>query len=128
MKYKIVGAHKEIGQIEVQYTENGKVFGVYALDVPVVDGAFMTGQALHDEIMHRAPTWAVERSQQIQSASGFDTIAALVQKPDAPTIDPEARANAEMWEQLQYEAKLVKALMKFGVLQSDPTLFEVTQL
>ena len=61
MDYKIVGATASLGQIEVAYFEGEKQYGVYAIDVPVVEGAFLTGDALHAEIMHRAPMWAPER-------------------------------------------------------------------
>lgn len=128
MEYTIVRAAPETGQIEVQYTENGKAFGVYIVDVPIVDGAFLTGQALHNEIMHRAPTWAIEREHAVKTATGFDAIEALVKTPAVPLIDKEARANAEMWMQVEYEKKLAKALVKFGLLESDPTTIPVRVL
>lgn len=43
-------------------------------------------------------------------------------------IDPEQQANVEMWAQVQFEKQVAKALVKFGVLASDPTEIQVTQL
>jgi hypothetical protein len=129
MDYKIIRATAEIGQIEVEYSQAGKVFGVYAIDVPVVDGAFITGDALDAEIRLRAPSWAVQRMEEVATASGFDQIAALIQAEQlAPTIDPDARANAEMWEQARFEERVASALVKFGVLDSNPTQIQTSAL
>lgn len=127
MEYKIIRATAEIGQIEVEYSQAGKVLGIYAIDVPVVDGAFLTGNALDAEIRLRAPTWAIQREQEVATATGFDQIASLV-VPPVVAADAAAQANAEMWEQLQFERRVAAALVKFGVLQSDPTEIPVSQL
>lgn len=128
MDYKITRAISEIGQIEVTYTNNGKDVAVYAIDVPVVDGAFITGEALDAEIRHRAPTWLVEREEAVKAAPNFDQIAALVQETPAVPVDPQEVANAQMWAQVQFEKQVAKALVKFGVLVTDPTAVETTQL
>jgi len=36
--------------------------------------------------------------------------------------------NANMWAQVEFEKQVAKALLKFGVLNTDPTAVEVTQL
>lgn len=128
MDYRITRAISEIGQIEVTYTHEGKDIAIYAIDVPVVDGAFIVGAELDTEIRHRAPTWLIEREQQVKTAAGFNDIVALVQENPAPPIDVEAQANAEMWAQVEFEKKVAKALVKFGVLQSDPTAIPVSNL
>jgi hypothetical protein len=132
MDYQIIRAAPEIGQIEVLYKDGNQPVGAYAIDVPVVDGAFLTGDALHNEIMHRAPTWVSQRAQEVASATGFSQIVALVQPlpVDEQTAEQtsEQQANAAMWAQVEYEKKLAKALVKFGVLSSDPTEIPVTGL
>lgn len=40
----------------------------------------------------------------------------------------ERAKNAEMWAQVQFEKQIAKVLVKFGVLASDPTEIQVTQL
>lgn len=127
MDYRITRAISEIGQIEVTYTHDNKDVATYAVDVPVVDGAFLTGDALDAEIRHRAPTWLIEREQQVKTAAGFDQIAALVQAAPAQPVDPDAQANSQMWAQVQFERQIAKALVKFGVLQSDPTIIPVSE-
>lgn len=126
--YKVVRATRSIGQIEVAYFDGEKHLGTWAIDVPVQDGQFLTGDALDAEIMHRAPSWAVEREQAVATAAGFDQIEALVEELPQVPVDSEAEENARMWEQLQFEKRVAKALVKFGVLQSDPTEIPVTQL
>lgn len=127
MEYQIISATPETGQIEVLYKEGDTPVGAYSIDVPVVDGAFLTGQALHDEIMHRAPTWLIQREQEVRTATGFEQIEALV-KPMTVKTDAEAEANQRMWARVDFEQKVAAALVKFGVLQSDPTTIEVTKL
>jgi len=42
--------------------------------------------------------------------------------------DADAAANAEMWAQVEFERRVAKALLKFGVLQTDPTSIPITGL
>lgn len=128
MDYKIIRANAAIGQIDVAYYNNGQIVGVYAMDVPVVNGAFLTGEALDAEIKHRAPVWAVQRKEEVSSATGFDRIEALVQSLPTEEVDTDAQNEAKLWQKQQFEKAVAVALVKFGVLQSDPTEVEVTHL
>lgn len=130
MEYKIVAATPEIGQIEVAYFMGGEHVGTYAIDVPIVDGLYITGEVLSNEIHHRAPVWLVERKQNVHVAPNFAEIEALVQPlpVTAFKVDPEAAANAAMWRQVEMEQQIAKALVKFGLLSSDPTAIETAIL
>lgn len=48
----------------------------------------------------------------------------------APSLEQvqQQRENMQMWAQVEFEQRIAKALVKFGVLQSDPTSIEVTHL
>lgn len=46
----------------------------------------------------------------------------------APTIDPELEANLKMWEQQKFEKEIAQVLLKFGILESDPTAIPVTNI
>jgi hypothetical protein len=81
MEYKIVSANAEIGQIQVAYSEDGVALASYAIDVPIIAGAYATGDVLEAEILARAPTWLVNRRAAAQTASGFEDILALVDTP-----------------------------------------------
>ena len=83
MDYRIIAADATIGQIQVTYSNAGTDIATYAIDVPVVDGAFLTGNALAEEIQRRAPIWLLERKAEVAIATGFDQINALVQAPPA---------------------------------------------
>ena len=92
MDYRIIAANAEIGQIQVTYSDSGTDIATYAIDVPVVDGAFLTGDALVAEIQMRAPVFLVERKAAVAVATGFDEIQALVQTP-APVVMSETPIN-----------------------------------
>jgi len=81
MDYRIIAADATIGQIQVTYSNAGEDIATYAIDVPVVDGAFLTGDALAEEIQRRAPIWLLERKAEVAAATGFDQINSLVQAP-----------------------------------------------
>ena len=85
MDYRIISANADIGQIEVTFSKNGTDIATYCVDVPIVDGAFITGAALDADIQLRAPSWVVERKEAVLTATGFSAIQALVQ---APVIAP----------------------------------------
>jgi hypothetical protein len=129
MEYKIIRATRAIGQIEVQYSKDGEIAGTFAIDVPVFNNIFMTGDALHTEILNRAPVWVHNRKAEVANATGFEMIEALVQPPaPMPTEDPQVQANREMWQRVEFEKQVAEALVKWGVLQSNPTSIGVTQL
>lgn len=81
MDYRITAADAALGQIEVTYLNNGETVAAYTIDVPIVDGSYITGEALSQEIVRRAPVWLLERKSQAATASGFEQINALVQAP-----------------------------------------------
>lgn len=127
MEFKIVSATRQLGQIEVAYFFDGKHYGTYAIDVPVVDGVFLTGEALAQEITHRAPTWALEREAAVLSALNFGEIEALIEREQTPAANT-LPTNLDMWEQVAFEQKIGAALVKFGVLPADPTAVPVAEL
>lgn len=45
-----------------------------------------------------------------------------------PVIDPAVEANLKMWEDLNFQQKVGDALVKLGVLQTNPTTIPVTSL
>ena len=79
MDYKITAADAALGQIEVTYLKDENAVATYTIDVPIVDGQFITGDALSQEILRRAPVWIAERQQAASAAPNFADLAALVQ-------------------------------------------------
>jgi hypothetical protein len=131
MDYQIISANADIGQIEVLYKQDGVDLATYAIDVPIVNGAFLTVAELDAEIQHRAPTWLNERKKELATATGFNEIVALV-IPISNSTTPENIntdiSNKLMWEQIEFEKKVAAALVKFSVLAVDPTKIEVSTL
>lgn len=88
MDYQIIAATPELGQITVRYLDaHGAALADYAIDLPVVEGAYPTGAALEAEIQGRAPTWLLDRRAVIAVAD-FSAIAALVPRSDEPLPTP----------------------------------------
>lgn len=131
MDYQIISANADIGQIEVLYKQDGINLATYAIDVPIVNGSFLTVAELDAEIQHRAPTWINARKQELASATGFDEIVALVLPITQSNTSQNTNDSAEniaMWEQVEFEKKVAAALVKFNVLAVDPTTIAVSTL
>ena len=131
MDYQIISANADIGQIEVLYKQDGVDLATYAIDVPIVNGSFLTVAELDAEIQHRAPTWLNDRKQELANATGFSEIVALVQPithSNTPENANDSTANIAMWEQVEFEKKVAAALVKFNVLAVDPTTIAVSTL
>ena len=96
MDYRIIAADATIGQIQVTYSNAGEDIATYTIDVPVVNGAFLTGDALAAEIQRRAPVWLLERKTEVAVATGFDQINALVQAPTVNTVAPAGFSVGEI--------------------------------
>lgn len=128
--YKIVKFNEASGQVEVEYGQNGQRFTV---DVPIKDGLYIVGQELADYVAGMAPVWHIERAAQIKTGiANASEIAALVQEPTPVAETPlteaqiKERANLEMWATYEFEKKVAATLIKFGLLESDPTQIPVS--
>lgn len=79
MDYKIIAVDTAIGQLSVAFLDsNGATVAIYAVDVPIVDGNFITGEALEAEIQLRAPVWLMERTSAISTVTNLSHLEALV--------------------------------------------------
>jgi hypothetical protein len=79
MDYKIVKATPSNGTIDVMYLDDtGKSLGVYAIDVPIIYGVYISGNELEALIQSKAPTWLLTRKSEVTTAQGFEAIAAKV--------------------------------------------------
>ena len=105
MDYRIIAANAAIGQIQVTYSDSGTDIATYAIDVPIVDGAFLTGDALVAEIQNRAPVWLVERKSSTSTATGFDTIVELARPEQEAAAARVAAAQAAAEASLTYAQK-----------------------
>lgn len=129
--YKVLNFDEATGQLTIQVAQE---LSPISIDIPIKDGLYIVGDELDAYIKGFIPVEFIERQQQInQGVPNSSEIAALVTQTavvDVPSVKtPEqlqAEANAEMWKQLKFEQDVAKALVKFGVLQSDPTTIPVS--
>jgi hypothetical protein len=133
MEYKIVSADAVSGRIEVEYMEAEIHLGVYAIDVPIVNGVFLNEEELDAEILLRAPLWVNARENEVASASGFEYILSLAQPAAVLKEKTEeelqaAKENLDMWALYDYERKLALTLIKWGIMSNDPTGLPVATL
>jgi len=123
--YKVVGFSEVSGSISVEYDVN---FPSINVDIPLDEnGLYITGEALDKYIQGFIPTWHLDRLAKLKAGiSNASEIQSLVQEPTntvvvpAQTMTDEEIANQQMWEQVNFERKLGNALVKFGLLETNP--------
>lgn len=124
--YKVLNFDEGAGQLIIEFAEN---MAPLAIDVPIKDGLYITGEELDTYIKGFIPTWHLERQAQIQAgvanADQLKALAPVEATQQSNTTEPE---NLQMWADLQFEKSIAKALVKFGVLESDPTVIPVNEL
>lgn len=132
MSYKIIDFFPASGQIIVEFRPD---MPTMALDIPLTDaGLFITGEELDTYIKGFIPTWHYDRLDKLKAGiPNADAITPLVvPKPPVEELPPVAGVagvdeNAAMWEELEIERKIGALLVKFGVLEADPTVIPVSE-
>jgi len=129
--YKITDFNEASGQLTVEFAVG---MAPLTIDVPINDGLYLSGDALHEYILGFIPTWHIERMAQINAGvANKEELKALVESApvELPTVLTEEQEllqkNAEMWKALKFEQDIAKVLIKFGLLDSDPTQIPVSQ-
>lgn len=117
--YAIEMVDKQAGCMEVVYTASGRSTHRISTRIPFEGESLETVIAMYSPIA----IWEAETQTlaDVQVGTG-----GVITPPPMP--DLQEFKNFEMWQQVDFERRLAKALIKFGVLQSDPTAIEVTQL
>jgi hypothetical protein len=86
MDYRIIAADAVHGQIQVTYSNEGVDVATYAIDVPIVDGKYITGDSLDAEIRSREPIWLLQRRAMAAAAEDFHHIVAMVETPKVESV------------------------------------------
>lgn len=90
MQYIIRSFNEANGQITVEY--EGK--WTYAIDLPVEDGLFPTGEKLEQLIQSFAPTWLIEREQVLAAGlANASEVHALVQPHESQVKETDPKAQ-----------------------------------
>lgn len=128
LNYTIRGFDEQTGSITVEFHD----VGTWNLDLPIENGMYPEGEAFEKFIQGFYPSWVIERRNTIKNGiPNANSIAALVEpliqnSTTVPnTMFAEDYLNAQMWSDVEFERKLSAALVKFGVLDSDPTAIPV---
>lgn len=131
--YKIINFDKTIGSIVVEFAPD---MAPVAIDLPIgEDGNYITGSALDEYVQGFIPTWFIERKAKIAAGIPNEAeIEALVQAP-APvvveadlTTEHEINGTTKAFMEYEAEKMIAKALVKWGVLNQDPTEIASTTL
>lgn len=125
-KYEVVLVNQDAKVMEVVYTAEGYPEQRVGARLP------FEGESLDDVIKSFAPIglWTEVQIPVVAPAVGtsgeFEHLTAdeIVETPE----QIQERANREMWAQTAFEQQVAKALVKFGVLTSDPTAINATTL
>lgn len=119
--YEIINVDEKARCMEIIYRSNGRKEMHISARLP------WEGESLEAVIDSFSPVayWQ-EQERPIQSVQVGKT-GTIVPAVDIP-VAPEDMANADMLLEFTVEQKVAKALVKFGVLESDPTTIEVTKL
>lgn len=131
MDYKIIYFDRDNGSITIKFAENMAPVNV---DLPLnEEGLYLTGEALNEYVKGFIPTWHLERLSRIQAGiPNADDIEALVQaEPEAAaqqTPTQQDVANAQMWAKIEFEKQVGDALVKFGLLESNPSTIPVANI
>lgn len=130
--YKVLEFNKNSGQLIIEFAVGATPL---AVDVPIKDGLFVTGTELDEYVQGFIPTWHLERQAQlnagIPNASALEQLVEAQPEVELPTVltpeQEQAIENEAMWAQVEFERKIATALIKFGVLESDPTSIPVSE-
>jgi hypothetical protein len=132
MNYKIINFLATEGKVEVEYDINqASLF----IDVPLNEsGLFITGQELDTFIQGFIPVWHLERLEKLKNGvNNANDLLRLVQQSDKPVIEQSntnvvMNSNIEMWSEVEFDKQVAARLVKFGVLETDPTSIANTTL
>jgi len=130
--YKILNFDETSGQLIIEFAQGAAPL---TIDVPIKDNLYITGEELDTYIQGFIPTWHIERQAQInRGIANISELKALIEQtastelPTTLTLEQQQlKENQKMWEALKFEQDVAKALVKFGVLATNPTIVPVSE-
>jgi hypothetical protein len=127
--FEVVAVDEAARCMEVVYKADGHAEHRIGARLP------FAGESLAAVVNMYAPIWQWQESVRELSVPAIGASGEI--GPDTPAEvfaaeetqeQKQARLNREMWAQAEFEKQVAKVLVKFGVLQSDPTDIPVTTL
>jgi hypothetical protein len=131
MDYKIIYFDEASGSVVIRYRDDAAPINV---NLPLDENnLYVTGEALDQYIKGFIPVEYFQRIDAIKAGvQNADAIKALVQPEtvqetvqETPVVSPEDKAAAESWEMYEFERQVGDALVKFGLVSSNPAQIPV---
>jgi hypothetical protein len=123
-RYEILDTDEFANCMHVKYTIEGKAPAIIGTRLPY------EGEPLEAVIQEYSPvrTWFTEaRKFYVPDVGTTGTVTMMTHEEEVEDYNQRLE-NHKMWEQVDFEKKIAKALLKFGVLETDPTMLQVTHL
>jgi hypothetical protein len=124
--YEVINVNVEAKTMEVVYTSEGRQPMHVGTRLPY------EGENIEAVIQMYAPVayWREQQTKTVVPEVGTKGVITdeELARPIAPTFEEQATAaaNAEMWKELMFQQDVAKALVKFGLLQENPTVIPFT--
>jgi hypothetical protein len=124
--YTITRVDSSLKTMEVVYSSEGRQTMHVGARLPY------EGESLETIIDMHAPVafWREQTKNVVVPEVGLQ--GTILNEAPKPITELEEQINvnnnAEMWEYLKFEKDVAKALVKFGVLQEDPTVIPTAEL
>lgn len=124
--YKVLEFNESTGQLIIEYAVG---MSPIAVDVPIKNGLYITGEELDSYVQGFIPFEYLERHTQLNAgvpnAAELKSLVDTQTNVELPSVLTEeqlaTRKDLEMWAAVKFEQDVAKALVKFGVLTTDPT-------
>lgn len=129
--YEVIRKDTDNKVMDVKFSADGYESIEVGMPIPTVDENF------EEKIRQSAPIglWLQSKAeyQDIQeglkgTVTNTETEAAALSNVEKTPEELARMANAQMWSEIDFERRVAAALVKFGVLPSDPTAIPVVKL
>lgn len=119
VSYKVIRVDQNADCMDVEFSLEGHEPVLVGVRIPLID------EDVDRVIRSFIPfsTWFPRTTEKQVVEVGYS--GAMPYMPYDSSASPE---EADVWAQTHYEQQLAKTLIKFGLLESDPTVIEVTRL
>jgi len=125
ISYQITSFNPSFGNISVLFKKDDVVIASYNVDVPLTDaGLFITGEELNNYLLRMFPQHVIDRKNKLEAGipNAADIASLVVPIEETTTAQvTEISEQQQAWFEIENEKRVAKALVKFGLLATDPT-------
>jgi hypothetical protein len=126
INYQIYNFNKDLGSIIVKYKNGEQVVATYNVDIPLTDaGLFIVGEELNSYLLAMYPQHVIDRQNKlaagIPNAAEIEALSLKEVTPAIEELSEQEIIDIKTQKDAEEEKRIAKALVKFGVLDTDPT-------